>query len=47
MKHEKFIAQEILRRTKKIESCGMDWERFRNVDKFECTDEQAEILRLA
>lgn len=44
--HEKFIAQEILRRTKKIESCGMDWERFRNVDKFECTDEQAEILRL-
>lgn len=45
--HEKFIAQEILRRTNKIESCGMDWERFRNVDGFECTDEQVEILRLA
>ena len=43
---ERFVADEILRRVGKVKSCGMDWEKFRSIDGFECTDEQAEILRL-
>lgn len=45
--NERFIAQEILKRVKKKENFGMEWEKFREVDGFKCTDEQAEILKLA
>jgi len=44
--NECFIAQEILRRIKEKENYGMEWEKFREVDGFKCTDEQAEILKL-
>lgn len=43
---EKFIAEEILKRIDKVEDQGMDWERFRSIDGFDCTDEQVEILRM-
>lgn len=46
-RQEKFIASEILRRIENKTPCGMNWEKFRSIDGFDCTDEQAEILRLA
>lgn len=43
---EQTIAQEILARVKDPEQTSMDWEQFKTVDGFECTEEQTKILRL-
>lgn len=45
--NEKIIADNILSRLKHPQLTPMDWEKFKSIDGLECTDEQAEILRLA
>ena len=45
--NEKIIADNILSRLKHPQLTPMDWEKFKSIDGPECTDEQAEILRLA
>lgn len=44
---EKVIAKEICRRVKDPEPTPMNWEQFKTVDGFECTEEQTKILQLA
>lgn len=44
---EQVIAKEICQRVKDPEPTPMDWEQFKTVDGFECTEEQIKILRLA
>ena len=45
--NELTIAQEIVKRLKNPEKFEMNWRDFRNVDGFDCTDEQMKILELA
>lgn len=44
---EALIAQEIHKRVDAPLPTPMDWEQFKTVDGFECTEEQTKILRLA
>lgn len=44
---EQTISEEILTRVNNPEPTPMDWEQFKTVDGFECTEEQIKILRLA
>lgn len=44
---EQVIAKEICQRVKDPEPTPMNWEQFKTVDGFECTEEQTKILRLA
>lgn len=44
---EQTISEEILTRVNDPEPTPMDWEQFKTVDGFECTEEQIKILRLA
>lgn len=44
---EALIAQEICERIDNPLPTPMDWEQFKTVDGFECTEEQTKILRLA
>lgn len=44
---EKVIAREICQRVKDPEPTPVDWEHFKTVDGFECTEEQTKILQLA
>jgi len=44
---ECYIAEQIKNRAKHPVNSGMEWEKFRDVGSFTCTDEQAEILKLA
>lgn len=44
---EQKIAEEILNRVQHPQDSHFDWENFKSIEGFECTDEQAEILRLA
>lgn len=45
--NEKIIADNILSRLKHPQLTPMDWGKFKIIDGLGCTDEQAEILRLA
>lgn len=44
---EALVAQEIRKRVDNPLSTPMEWEQFKTVDGFECTEEQTKILRLA
>lgn len=46
-KAEALIAQEIRKRVDNPLPTPMEWEQFKTVDGFECTEEQTKILRLA